>query len=57
MGESKNVACELHQIFRQDWAKAPLEYLVTTHLAIVSRFEQSLRYVSLHPENAPTFSY
>lgn len=41
----------------EEWARAPLDYLERTHHAIVSRFESSLRYVSLHRENAKTFSY
>lgn len=49
---------ELYEVMMgQDWAKAPLDYLTTTHHAIVSRFEESFRYVSLRPENAETFSY
>jgi len=48
---------DLYQVMRQNWAKAPLDYLTTTHHAIVSRFEESFRYVSLRPENAKTFSY
>jgi len=48
---------KLHDLGELEWAKEPLNYLTNTHLAIVSRFEQSLRYVSLHRDNGNTFSY
>ena len=48
---------QFHDLGGQDWAVEPLNYLTTTHLAIVSRFKQSLRYVSLHQANGDTFSY
>lgn len=48
---------DLYTIMTQEWAKAPLEYLTATQHAIVSRFEESFRYVRLHPGNAKTFSY
>lgn len=41
----------------EEWAKDPCAYLVATHNAIVSRFEEMLRYVTLHCDNSRTFSY
>lgn len=48
---------DLYTIAAEEWARAPLAYLETTHQAIVSRLESSFRYVSLRTENAKTFSY
>lgn len=46
-----------HDLGGQAWAVEPLNYLITTHLAIVSRFQESRRYVSLHQANGNAFSY
>lgn len=49
---------ELYEwLSHQEWAKAPLDYLASTHRVIVGRFQDTFRYVSLHPDNANTFSY
>ena len=57
MGKGNNGTPELYEVMSEGWAKAPLDYLATTHMAIGSRFKESFRYVSLHRENAKTFSY
>lgn len=57
LGKRQQRPPELYEVISQNWAKRPLEYLATAHLAIVSRFEQSFRYVSLRRENAAAFSY
>ena len=48
---------ELYEVMSQGWANDPLDYLAARRHAIVSRFEDSLRYVTLHRENAKTISY
>lgn len=57
LGKRQQRPPELYEVISENWAKRPLEYLATAHLAIVSRFEESFRYVSLRRENAAAFSY
>jgi hypothetical protein len=47
----------LDEVTLGDWAKEHRNYLATRQRAIVSRFENSLRYVSVDQANAKTFSY
>jgi hypothetical protein len=48
---------DFYQIMHECWAKPHLDYLASTHYAIVSRFEESLRYVSLDSRNGGAYSY
>ena len=48
---------DLYEALSQPWAKEPLDYLYNTQRAIVSRFQESFRYVTLRRENAETCSY